>query len=239
MQKGDDAMVEEQVRHIVDNAISTAQVRPGRYYHVCYWQGRIQCLRAGHATKAHPVFFTATGQMLTDGLSAQQWRVLTHRIIHICRMTGLTLNGLAARSAGPFSAEAAPPEPQVTDLDCKRLQILLALAQATQPETAALLDRLQRLLESAEMISAEDVPENVVTMNSEVQVWNEDTAREINMALVFPGDAYGSDFDRVKLSILSQVGMSLLGRKVGDVVDGAIRIDKLLYQPEAAGDYDL
>ncbi|HSV98673.1 MAG TPA: GreA/GreB family elongation factor [Sedimentisphaerales bacterium] len=232
-------MVEEQVRHIVARAISATKIRSTRYYHVCCWQGRIQCLRAGHTTRTHPVFLTTTGDALTDGLSAQQWRVLTHRIIHICRMTGLTLNGLSAKSAGPSSSRSTPPEPQVTDLDCKRLQILLALARATQPETATLLERLQRLLESADVVSAEDVPADVVTMNSEVRVWNEDTARQMNMALVFPVDAHGSSVNRVRLSILSQIGMSMLGRKVGDVIDGSIRIDKLLYQPEAAGDFHL
>lgn len=232
-------MVQEQVRHIVAGAINAAQTRPLRYYHVCYWQGRIQCLRAGHTTRAHPVFLTTTGEVLTHGLSAQQWRVLTHRIIHICRMTGLTLDGLSSRFPSSSFSESGPPEPQVTDLDCKRLLILLALAKATQPESAALQVRLQQLLESAEVVPAEVVPADVVTMNSEVQVWDEDTARQMNMALVFPVDAQGSNRNRVKLSILSQVGMSLLGRRIGDVVDGTLRIDKLLYQPEAAGDFQL
>jgi len=80
---------------------------------------------------------------LNNGLSAQQWRVLTRRIIYICRMTGLTLTGLSPQSTGPSFSGSTPPEPQATELDCKRLQILLALAKATQPETAALLERLQ------------------------------------------------------------------------------------------------
>jgi len=94
------------------------------------------------------------------------------------------------------------------------------------------------LLESADVVSAENVPPDVVTMSSEVQVWNEDTARQMNVALVFPVDADGSNANRVKLSILSQMGMSMLGRKVGDVVADGTRIDKLLYQPEAAGDFN-
>lgn len=126
----------------------------------------------------------------------------------------------------------------VTDLDCKRLQILLAAARASQPEVMAWLEALQRLLETADVIPAEDVPPDVVTMNSQVRLWNNDTARETTLSLVFPADARGSDMDRVRLSVLTHMGMSMLGRRVGDVVDDSIRIDKLLYQPEAAGHFD-
>ncbi len=126
----------------------------------------------------------------------------------------------------------------VTDLDCKRLQILLAAARASQPEIMAWLQTLQQLLETADVIPAEDVPPNVITMNSKVRLWNNDTAREVTLSLVFPADARGSDMDKVKLSVLTHLGMSILGRRVGDVVEDSIRIDRLLYQPEAAGHFD-
>jgi regulator of nucleoside diphosphate kinase len=38
---------------------------------------------------------------------------------------------------------------------------------------------------------------------------------------------------------LSPLGLSILGRRTGDIVDGRVRIDELLYQPEAAGDFHL
>jgi regulator of nucleoside diphosphate kinase len=184
------------------------------------------------------VFLGAAGEVFTDGLSPQQWRVLTNRILYICRMTGLTLKDLSAPSQDA-PAESRLPKPQVTDLDCKRLQILLAIARATQPDTAALLEHLQQLLETAEVVPAQDVGPDVVTMNSQALVWDEDTAGPMSLALVFPADACGSDIHRVRLSVLSQIGLALLGRRVGDVVEGAIRIDRLLYQPEAAGDFHL
>jgi hypothetical protein len=59
------------------------------------------------------------------------------------------------------------------------------------------------------------------------------------LSLVFPPDARGSDFDKVKLSVLTRTGLSLLGRKVGDTIDGCLKILAVPYQPEAAGDLDL
>ena len=232
-------MMEEQIRRIVTSVVGNAHPSPLRYYHVCRWQNGIPCLHPRHTRKAHPVFLTAAGEVLATGLSPRQWKVLTRRIIYICRMTGLTLDGLSPSSASAGVSPPVPPSPQVTDLDCKRLEVVLATTQATQPEAIALLERLQHLLETADVISAEDVAADLVTMNSQVQVWNEHTARQASVALVFPADTYGSNVKGIRLSILSRMGMSLLGRKVGDVIEDTVRIDKVLYQPEAAGDFHL
>jgi len=101
--------IEGQIRSIVTGAIRDAQAQPVRDYHVCYWQGRIRCLASHHTTKAHPVFFTALGQILTAGLSPQQWEALTRRILHFHRMTGLTLSGPAFPRAYARGNEADQP----------------------------------------------------------------------------------------------------------------------------------
>ncbi len=88
-------MKEEQVRNIAMSAINAIQPHPLCDYHVCYWQGRVRCLPSAHTTKAHPVFFTVVGQVLADGLSPYQWRVLTHRLLHFAGMTGLALGELS------------------------------------------------------------------------------------------------------------------------------------------------
>jgi len=91
-------MVERQVRDVLMSAIDAAQHDPLRLYHVCHWQGEIRCLPSRHTTKTHPVFFTVAGQVLSRGLSPRQLWVLTHRIFHICRMTGLPLDGLSGNN---------------------------------------------------------------------------------------------------------------------------------------------
>ncbi len=91
-------MMERQVRDMLMGAIDAAQPDPLRLYHLCYWQGGIRCLPSRHTTKTHPVFFTVPGQALSRGLSPRQLWVLTHRIFHICRMTGLPLDGLSGNN---------------------------------------------------------------------------------------------------------------------------------------------
>ena len=56
----------------------------------------------------------------------------------------------------------------------------------------------------------------------------------------------GAKVDQNKISILAPIGTALIGGRVGDVVEwqvpvGIIRfkIEEVLYQPEAAGDYQL
>ena len=68
-----------------------------------------------------------------------------------------------------------------------------------------------------------------------------DDDSRMEVTLVFPADA---DIDAGKLSVLSPVGTALLGYAEGDTVEWEvpagkrrIRIEKILYQPEAAGDF--
>jgi regulator of nucleoside diphosphate kinase len=63
------------------------------------------------------------------------------------------------------------------------------------------------------------------------------------VSLVYPQDA---DERAGKLSVLSDVGAAILGYRKGDAIDWVvedrtrhIRIDRLLYQPESAGDFHL
>jgi regulator of nucleoside diphosphate kinase len=59
--------------------------------------------------------------------------------------------------------------------------------------------------------------------------------------LVFPGDA---DSARGKVSILAPIGTAVLGYKIGDMIEWEVpagrkrfKVEQIVYQPEAAGDY--
>jgi regulator of nucleoside diphosphate kinase len=61
--------------------------------------------------------------------------------------------------------------------------------------------------------------------------------------LVFPAEA---DYERGRLSVLAPIGMALLGYRAGETVEWKVpsgvrrlKIEQVLYQPEAAGDYHL
>jgi len=131
----------------------------------------------------------------------------------------------------------------VTDLDCKRLQILLAAARASQPEVMAWLEALQRLLETADVIPAEDVPPDVVTMNSVVRIKDLDTGEERSFALVFPNK---TGMGEKAVSVLAPIGCALIGCREGDSLNWEvpagtrrIQITQIVYQPERIGNYEL
>jgi regulator of nucleoside diphosphate kinase len=114
-------------------------------------------------------------------------------------------------------------------------------------------ERLMRLLQSSDDLAREiergtevqprEIPPDVVTMNSTVRVTDVDSGTTHVYTIVFPADA---DYERGRISILAPLGTALLGFRVGDTVDWTVaggtrrlRIDEIIYQPEAAGDFHL
>ncbi|MDE2415852.1 MAG: GNAT family N-acetyltransferase [Comamonadaceae bacterium] len=134
--------------------------------------------------------------------------------------------------------EGAVGEPSdicITEIDRTRLRNLLTLEQGP-----AVVD-LEHEVERAIVVDAQQVARNVVTMNSRALLRLDD--EEVEVALVYPEDADGS---AGKLSVCSGVGTAILGYKEGDAIDWRlpdrtrrICIGKVLYQPEAAGDFHL
>ena len=126
----------------------------------------------------------------------------------------------------------------VSSLDMERLELLLDSLPAAQAETR---DTLMGELARAELVEPEDMPVDVVTMNSRVRFVLDHAAQEFDMSLAYPKDVNGA---ADKLSILTPVGNALLGLKVGDSIDwtgpgGArfeVTVHEIVYQPERAGD---
>ena len=80
-------------------------------------------------------------------------------------------------------------------------------------------------------------------MNSKAQVRDLDDKELMTYTMVFPGKA---NVDEGMISVLAPIGTAMLGHRVGDefewhVPAGAIRlrVEKVLYQPEASGHYNL
>ena len=81
-----------------------------------------------------------------------------------------------------------------------------------------------------------------VTMNSEVAVRDMDSKEKMTFTVVFPSDA---NVDRQRISILAPIGTAVLGYRVGDTIDWKapgrtrrLKIERVLFQPEAAGQFD-
>jgi len=131
----------------------------------------------------------------------------------------------------------------VTDFDMERIRQLLEGTRAWNKKDRAYVEDLEAELDRAVIVSPKDVPPDVVTMNSQLQVKDLNTGEKMTFRLVFPSDA---DFERGKVSILAPLGTAMIGYRAGDTVTwqvpSGIRrflIEEVLYQPEAAGDYNL
>lgn len=233
-------MNETKVKEIVAKVIAAANIEPWKYYHVCWWKGKLQCLHVHHTKEHHPAFYAASGYVFADGLTVHQWRLVTDRVMEFCQTRGIRLVGGSTRRKAQTSVGSFQEKLKITEFDSTRLRRLLASARSPESLVNADLDKLQRLLESAEMVAPEEVPADVVTMNSQVQLKDEDANTEMTLSLVFPADALrDTDFEKMNVSVLTPIGLSILGRRIGDTVEGRIRVHELLYQPEAAGDYHL
>jgi regulator of nucleoside diphosphate kinase len=224
---------------MISHAIAAAGPIAERYYHVCWWEEAVRCHHVRHTTERHEVFLSAGGNVFLGELSAVQWRLLINRITDFCRRQGIVLDLHSGR--GRKSSTGRMRRRWVTEYDAARLHALLGRVR-TLPSamyTDVYRRKLERLLRTANVVAPSDMPEDVVTMNSQARLRNDQDGIETDVFLVFPADARGSDVMKPKVSIFTQTGLAMLGRRVGDQIDDRLRILDLPYQPEAAGDFDL
>ena len=230
-------MTDRQMRHMVTHAIAAARPIAEKYYHVCWWDEAVRCHHVRHTATPHEVFLSAPGSMFLGELSAVQWRLMINRIADFCARRGIVLDLHSGRGQKTSKVRRR----WLTEYDAARLQALLGHARTLPSETyvGVYQRKLERLLGAANVVASSDVPEDVVTMNSQARLRNDEDDIETDLFLVFPADARGSDVLKPKISIFTETGLAMLGRKVGDQVDDRLRILDLPYQPEAAGDFDL
>jgi regulator of nucleoside diphosphate kinase len=131
----------------------------------------------------------------------------------------------------------------ITDFDRKRLEELIRVAEDFGSRVRKDLGALAHELAEAEIVASKEIPRDVVTMNSKVLLLDLDSGEQMDFVLVFPQDA---DADLGKISVLAPIGTAILGYSKGSTVEWPvpsgirrIRIEEILYQPEAAGDFHL
>jgi regulator of nucleoside diphosphate kinase len=132
---------------------------------------------------------------------------------------------------------------QITEFDLERLQKLIQEAQYTEYRGSDSLVRLQEEIDRAEVVPAQEVSQAVVTMNSTVVLLDLETGEKETYTLVFPENA---DVSSGRISVLAPIGTAMLGYEAGDVFEEDVpagkrrlRVERIIYQPEAAGDYNL
>ena len=131
----------------------------------------------------------------------------------------------------------------VNRLDYARIKKSISDARDFKSINKSESDKLMKELDSAEIVEPEAIPSNVVTMNSIVKLSFLNNDRQIQLQIVYPEQA---NMTENKISIFSPIATALIGYKVKDEIEcivpaglTKIRIDEIIYQPEAAGDYNL
>jgi regulator of nucleoside diphosphate kinase len=131
----------------------------------------------------------------------------------------------------------------ITQIDLQRLCRVIASELDVHDGSSLHLTELIAELERAEVVLSDEIPDDVVTMNSTVVLRDPDTGETETFTLVYPSHA---NIARNRLSVLSPVGTAILGNHVGDVVRWHIpagvrrrRVEEVVFQPERVGAFHL
>ena len=132
----------------------------------------------------------------------------------------------------------SPIERTLTQIDYARLTRLAPLSEREA------YGAVQALLENSDLVASAIVPATVVTMYTQVLLQGDAGTAPYKVTLCYPDDAEPS---QGFISVLSPLGASLLGLRVGDVArwrtpfggERKARIVEVLFQPEANGDYTI
>ena len=131
----------------------------------------------------------------------------------------------------------------VTGTDRMRLQHMMRALRSVGDPYGAHLRELESELQQAEVVAATEITPDLVTMNSRVRARDMESGSVQTFTLVYHGES--GIFDS-RLSVLTPLGIRALGARVGDLIEWPVRrgvrrlrIEEILYQPEAAGDFDL
>jgi regulator of nucleoside diphosphate kinase len=114
---------------------------------------------------------------------------------------------------------AVKPRIVVSDNDFKRLTDLALGAIDRFPEVA---QELEIEMGRAEVVQEASVPANVVRMDSIVE-FRTDSAQQRRVKLVFPGEA---DISQDKISVLTPIGVALIGLAAGQSITWTARDGK-------------
>ena len=120
----------------------------------------------------------------------------------------------------------------VSDADMDMLSRLVRALKHSLFRDQLQLESLNEALESAEVASSERIPRDIIRMNSHIHVLDLDTGKDALYTLVFPEHA---DISTGRISVLAPVGIALLGRRQGDIIEARVpggirrlRVERLL-----------
>jgi len=127
----------------------------------------------------------------------------------------------------------------INERDAERIDSLLEREPYASLPVA---DALNAELDRAQMCAPQDMPADVVTMNSQVKFRDLTTGEVRTRTLVYPAQMTDSS---TQLSVMAPVGAALIGLRTGDTIHWELpggtathlEVLELIWQPEAAGEY--
>lgn len=126
----------------------------------------------------------------------------------------------------------------MTASDHEELSYAIAGAGKLSRRARGEMTGLETELARAKIVGADEVPADVITMNSRAELLDLETGERMEFTLVFPLDA---NIEAGKISVLAPLGTAMLGYRVGDefkwIVPYGLRRLKVVavrFQPEAA-----
>jgi regulator of nucleoside diphosphate kinase len=130
----------------------------------------------------------------------------------------------------------------ISDADEKRLKALIRRAEQSGSNDKSVLEKLEAALRGAVLLRPSKIPNDVVTINSCVRLLDIDSGQEEEVWLRLASDKEALQ----SCPVLSDLGVTLLGNKLGDVVEWSgstgrrrSKIIEIVYQPERLGNYEV
>jgi regulator of nucleoside diphosphate kinase len=132
----------------------------------------------------------------------------------------------------------------ITEVDLARLRKLIEAARDSGVDSnTPYMNKLEDELDRANVVDPKEIPMDAITMRSKVRLKDLESRKEMIYSLVFPNEA---DVDEGRISVLAPIGTAMLGYRVGDRIEWEVpsglrrlKVEEVLYQPEASGDYQL
>ncbi|MDD5598358.1 MAG: GreA/GreB family elongation factor [Victivallaceae bacterium] len=104
------------------------------------------------------------------------------------------------------------PERIVSKSDFEKINYILESMFGSNPES---FDGFAKVLDSAKKLNDEQMPDNIVMLDSCVELFDVGNQELMLKKIVLPP----ADFDTQELSVFSPVGMSVFGLKAGETID--------------------
>ena len=126
----------------------------------------------------------------------------------------------------------------MTAADHEELTYAIAAAGKLSARGRAEMSVLQSELARAQIVATDEIPPDVITMNSRAELLDLETGERMEFTLVFPIDA---NIEAGKISVLAPLGTAMLGYRVGEEFKWKVpyglrrlKVIAVRFQPEAA-----